>query len=290
MQVMIFGAGYSGQAIGAATLARGKAAAGTTRGPDRLAHLGSRGIIPYLYDGEHLSPVLRGAMLTTTHLVQSIPPGSGGDSLLRLTEGDLKRWFPALTWVAYLSTVGVYGNHDGAWVDETTPCQPKSARAVERVRAEAAWREAGRAAGIPVAILRLAGIYGPGRNALVNLHRGTAHRIIKKDQVFNRIRVEDIANATMFLASSNRAGIFNVTDDEPAPPQDVVSEAARLMGVQPPPEQDFETADMRPIARSFYGDNKRISNAALRNLGFQFAFPNYRSSLAELWSSGRWFG
>ncbi|MEB2844883.1 NAD-dependent epimerase/dehydratase family protein [Rhizobiales bacterium RZME27] len=290
MQVMIFGAGYSGQAIGAETLARGKAACGTTRGPDKLAELGSRGITPYIYSGENFAPELHRAMRTITHLVQSIPPGAEGDSVLRLTGRDLKKWFPALTWVGYLSTVGVYGNHDGAWVDETTPCHPKSARALERVAAERAWQEAGQAAGIPVAILRLAGIYGPGRNAFVNLARGTAHRIIKKDQVFNRIRVEDIAAATLFLASSKTGGIFNITDDEPAPPQDVVTEAARLMGVDPPPEQAFETAEMRPMARSFYGDNKRIYNTAICNLGFQFQHRDYRTSLADLWSSGRWKG
>lgn len=290
MQVMIFGAGYSGQAIGTETLARGKAAFGTTRSTDKLAELGSRGITPYIYSGETISPQLRRAMQTTTHLVQSIPPGSEGDSLLRLTNRDLRTCFPSLQWVGYLSTVGVYGNHDGAWVDETTPCHPKSARALERVAAERAWMDAGAAAGIPVAVLRLAGIYGPGRNAFVNLDRGTAHRIIKKDQVFNRIRVEDIGAATLFLASSETGGIFNIADNEPAPPQDVVTEAARLMGVEPPAEQAFETAEMRPMARSFYGDNKRISNAAICNLGFQFVHLDYRASLADLWTSGRWNG
>jgi hypothetical protein len=290
MQVMIFGAGYSGQAIGAEALARGKAALGTTRSADKLAELGSRGIIPYIYGGETISPELRRAMQATTHLVQSIPPGAEGDSLLRLTSRDIRQWFPALEWIGYLSTVGVYGNHDGAWVDETTPCHPKSARALERIAAERAWQEAGQAADLPVSILRLAGIYGPGRNAFVNLARGTAHRIIKADQVFNRIRVEDIAAATLFLASSHTGGIFNITDDEPAPPQDVVTEAARLMGVEPPPEQAFETAEMRPMARSFYGDNKRISNAAIHNLGFQLTHRDYRASLLELWSSGRWKG
>lgn len=290
MQVLIFGAGYSGQAIGTETLARGKAVAGTTRSADKLAELGSRGITPYIYSGESFSPELRRAMSTTTHFVQSIPPGAEGDSLLRLTNRELRQWFPALEWVGYLSTVGVYGNHGGAWVNEETPCHPKSARALERVAAEQAWMQAGEAAGIPVAILRLAGIYGPGRNAFVNLARGTAHRIIKKDQVFNRIRVEDIAAATLFLASSNTGGIFNITDNEPAPPQDVVTEAARLMGVVPPPEQAFETAEMRPMARSFYGDNKRISNAAIHNLGFQFRHQDYRTSLSDLWSSGRWKG
>jgi len=139
-------------------------------------------------------------------------------------------------------------------------------------------------------VLRLSGIYGPGRNAFCNLEAGTARRLIKPNQVFNRIRVEDIAGAALFLAEKSIGGIFNVTDDEPAPPQDVVAEAARLMGVSPPPEIPFETAELSPMARSFYGENKRVSNARLRDLGFVFRFPDYRISLAELWAGGQWRG
>ena len=197
---------------------------------------------------------------------------------------------PKLEWIGYLSTVGVYGDHKGAWVDETMSLHPVSARSVERVEAEEAWLSIGDKLGIPVAVLRLAGIYGPGRNAFCNIERGTARRLIKKNQVFNRIRVEDIAGATRFLADNRRGGVFNVTDDEPGPPQDVIAEAARLMGVEPPPEQPFETAELSPMARSFYGENKRVSNRRLRAEGFDFQYPNYRMSLKELWSSGRWRG
>lgn len=288
MRMLVFGAGYSGQAIGTQALVDGMTVAGTTRSADKLPDLTRRGISPHIYSGDAISAELALAMRNTTHLVQSIPPGAEGDSLLRLTEGDLRRWFPALVWIGYLSTVGVYGNHDGGWVDEESACNPKSARALERVLAEKAWMEAGTSADVAVAVLRLSGIYGPGRNAFVNLAHGTAHRIIKKDQVFNRIRVEDIGSATLYLAAACTSGIFNVTDDEPAPPQDIVVEAARLMGVEPPPEQAFETADMRPMARSFYSDNKRISNGKIRNLGFSFRFCNYRESLAEMWSAGHW--
>jgi nucleoside-diphosphate-sugar epimerase len=139
-------------------------------------------------------------------------------------------------------------------------------------------------------VLRLAGIYGPGRNAFRNLAEGTARRVVKTNQVFNRIRVEDIGSAAAFLASRGMGGVFNVTDDEPGPPQDVVAEAARLMGVETPPEIPFEAADMSPMARSFYGENKRVSNQRLRQAGFDFAFPNYRASLAQLWTSGIWRG
>jgi nucleoside-diphosphate-sugar epimerase len=225
-----------------------------------------------------------------THLVQSIPPGSDGDPLLKLVTGRLGTLFPKLQWIGYLSTVGVYGDHGGEWVTEQTPGSPIHGRSIDRVDTEEAWMAEGQTAGVPVAVLRLSGIYGPGRNAFFNLTQGKARRIIKKGQVFNRIRVEDIGGATRFLAERALGGIYNVTDDEPAPPQDVIVEAARLMGLEPPPEQDFETAGMTPMARSFYGANKRVSNEKIRSLGFRFRFPDYRMSLSQLWSSGQWRG
>jgi nucleoside-diphosphate-sugar epimerase len=166
--------------------------------------------------------------------------------------------------------------------------KPVSVRSVERVEAEEAWQALTTAEGVPLAILRLSGIYGPGRNTFMNLANGTARRLVKKDQVFNRIRVEDIAEATAFLAGPKTGGVFNITDDEPCPPQDVVTEAARLMGMEPPPEQAFETAELTPMARSFYGENKRVSNAKIKALGFNFKFQNYHVSLEALLASGTW--
>lgn len=290
MHVMIFGAGYSGKAIANALKPEAASLSGTTRSKDKFASLAAAGMTPFLFDGVHLNDELITAMGNVTHLVQSVAPGRDGDPLLALLGGDLKKFLPNLTWVAYLSTVGVYGDHHGAWVDETTPCRPVSARSVERVAAEAAWTEAAQKANVPLSILRLPGIYGPGRNAFMNFEKGTARRLVKKDQVFNRIRVEDIGAALAFLARKNERGIFNVTDDEPCPPQDVVSFAATLMGVEPPPEQAFETADLTPMARSFYGENKRVSNARIRDLGFDFRFPEYRLSLKQLWENGLWRG
>ncbi len=290
MHVMIFGAGYSGKAIANALKPEAASLSGTTRSKDKFASLATAGMTPFLFDGVHLNDELIAAMGNVTHLVQSVAPGKDGDPLLALLGGDLKKFLPNLTWVAYLSTVGVYGNHHGAWVDETTPCRPVSARSVERVAAEAAWTEAAQKANVPLSVLRLSGIYGPGRNAFMNFEKGTARRLVKKDQVFNRIRVEDIGAALAFLARKNERGIFNVTDDEPCPPQDVVSFAATLMGVEPPPEQAFETADLTPMARSFYGENKRVSNARIRDLGFDFRFPEYRLSLKQLWENGLWRG
>ncbi|MCZ7479741.1 SDR family oxidoreductase [Rhizobium rhizogenes] len=290
MHVMIFGAGYSGKAIANALKSAVGTISGTTRSENKFPILEAAGMTPFLFDGGRFNDDLIAAMGNITHLVQSIAPGGQGDPLLALLGSDLKRFLPKLEWVAYLSTVGVYGDHDGAWVDEESHCRPVSARSVERVAAEAAWTAAAEKANLPLVTLRLSGIYGPGRNAFMNFEKGTARRLVKKDQVFNRIRVEDIGAALAFLARRNERGIFNVTDDEPCPPQDVVSFAATLMGVEPPPEQAFETADLTPMARSFYGENKRVSNAKIRSLGFNFDFPEYKISLTQLWENGLWRG
>ncbi len=290
MDVLILGAGYSGTAIAKALAPAAQSVTGTTRSPDNLPALEAAGIEPLLFDGMTISAELAGAMGKTTHLIQSIAPGADGDPMFRAGTPPLNELLPRLRWVGYLSTVGVYGDHGGGWVTEETPIKPVSVRSKQRVEAEKAWLDHGARHGIPVAVLRLAGIYGPGRNAFRNLAEGTARRVVKANQVFNRIRVEDIGSAAAFLASQGMGGIFNVTDDEPAPPQDVVAEAARLMGVAPPPEVPFETAEMSLMARSFYGENKRVSNARLREAGFDFAFPNYRVSLAQLWANGTWRG
>lgn len=290
MQVLILGAGFSGRAIAQAFIARGASVAGTTRSDGKVEMLSALGIEALLYDGVTISPALAEVMGRTTHLVQSIAPGRDGDPLFRPGVAPADTLMPTLQWAAYLSTVGVYGDHQGAWVDEDTVLNPVSTRSVERVAAENLWLGLGETLGLPVSIMRLAGIYGPGRNAFLNIAEGKARRLIKKDQVFNRIRVEDIGRAAAFLAENRLGGIYNITDDEPAPPQDVVAEAARLMGAEMPPEIPFETADLSPMARSFYGENKRVSNARMRGLGFRFHYPTYRVSLADLWQSESWRG
>ncbi len=290
MHVMIFGCGYSGTAIAKAFKADGARVSGTTRSEDKAAVLRGQGIDAFVFDGDVLDEKLIEAMRGVTHLVQSIAPRDNGDPLIRLAGDRLKEMMPKLQWIGYLSTVGVYGDHKGNWVTEDMPCTPVSGRSKERLEAEDGWMAIGAANNVPAAVLRLSGIYGPGRNALCNLERGTARRLIKKDQVFNRIRVEDIGAATRFLAERGLGGIYNVTDDLPGPPQDVIVEAARLLGVEPPPEQPFETAELTPMARSFYGENKRVSNAKLKAAGFTFAFPTYPASLAQLMQSNSWRG
>ena len=285
-QVFIFGAGYSGKAFARAS----KDAArifGTTRSPEKFEALRQVGIAPLLFDGA-LTGEIGDALGKTTHLMISVAPEEAGDPVLNAARAAIVTRMPALEWIGYLSTVGVYGNYDGAWVDETAECRPVSKRSVMRVAAEQDWLELGREIGRPAAILRLSGIYGPGRNALVNLENGTARRLVKPDQVFNRIHCDDIAGALWQLIDRNTGGIFNVTDDLPAPPQDVVAYAASLMGVTPPPEIPFDAAQLSPMARSFYGENKRVANAAIKVAGYSLRFSDYRAAFDHMWASGDW--
>ncbi|WP_378946237.1 SDR family oxidoreductase [Mesorhizobium sp. ANAO-SY3R2] len=287
-KIFIFGAGYSGKAF-ARQRPEGVRIAGTTRSAEKFAGLEAAGIEPFVFD-DHLTPEIRAKLSETTHLVVSAAPGDDGDPVLNAARDAIVHHMPALRWIGYLSTVGVYGDYDGKWIDETAECRPRPGRSQMRLDTERAWHELGEEIGRPVAILRLSGIYGPGRNAFVNLDNGTARRLVKQGQVFNRIHVEDIAGALWHLGDGEYGGIFNVTDDEPAPPQDVVAYAAELMGVAPPPEIPFETAQLSPMARSFYGENKRVSNTAIKALGYQFRFPDYRAALDSMWADGSWSG
>jgi nucleoside-diphosphate-sugar epimerase len=275
MRVVIFGAGFSGRAIGQRFAQTGVAVAGTSRSPGKFQALERVGIQPFEFNGV-VSEALAAELEQTTHLILS----AASDLLRDHT--------PALQWVGYLSTVGVYGDRDGGWVVEDDARDPTSTRGRQRVAAEQAWTAFGEIRGVPVALLRLAGIYGPGRNTFLNLEQGKAKRVIKPGQVFNRIHVEDIAGATELLARETIGGAFNIADDEPGPPQDVVAFAADLMGMEPPPEIPFDEADMSPMARSFYGDNKRVSNAKLRAAGYAFRYPNYRMALKAMMQAGNW--
>jgi nucleoside-diphosphate-sugar epimerase len=288
LNLFIFGIGFSGIEIAKAALAQGAAVAGTTRSEAKAARLTELGIEPFLFDGSRPGGALLERLKSVSHLLVSIGPDAAGDPVVNAMGNDLASNTPALEWIGYLSTVGVYGDHDGAWVDETTQCKPVSDRSIERLKAEATWRELANDMSKPLSILRLSGIYGPGRNTFVNLEDGSARRIIKPGQYFNRIHVADIAGAAMLLARSKADGLFNVTDDEPAPPQDVVACAAKLMGVEPPPEIAYEDAAMSPMARSFYGEVKRVSNAKIRKMGYEFLYPNYRAALNDMWHNGRW--
>ena len=286
-KTFIFGAGYSGKAFARTSASSSGALFGTTRAPEKFVSLSRAGITPLLFNGA-LTPEIETALGQTTHLVISVAPDEAGDPVLNAARATIAGRMPELKWIGYLSTVGVYGDHGGDWVDEEAECRPVSRRSVMRVAAEQAWLVLGQQIGRPVACLRLSGIHGPGRNAFVNLQNGTAKRLVKPGQVFNRIHRDDIGGALAHLAAQDRGGIFNVTDDLPAPPQDVVAYAAALMGVEPPPEIPFETAELSPMARSFYGENKRVTNEAIKAVGYRFRFPDYRSAFERMWADGSW--
>ncbi len=284
----IFGAGFSGLEIGRQLSAAGHTVAGTTRSSAKFEMLAASGMTPFEFAGDDLHADLLAWLGSVTHLVVSIGPNEHGDTLVPKFANQFLAALNKLEWIGYLSTVGVYGDHDGGWVNEDTICKPVSQRSVERLVAETAWQEYADKADVPLAILRLSGIYGPGRNTFVNLANGTAKRIIKPNQVFNRIHVSDIARAVLHLSAKNFGGLFNVTDNEPAPPQDVVTYAANLMGVTPPEEIAYDDAQMSPMARSFYGEVKKVSNAKLRATGFEFDYPNYRVAIDALWHEQNW--
>ncbi|USJ28508.1 SDR family oxidoreductase [Ensifer adhaerens] len=286
MNAIVFGCGYAGSAIARALSSAGMNVHGTVRTDDGMHRLASAGIAAIRYDGKSFSSQLLSVLSEATHLVSCIAPDEMGDPVISSFGARISRLMPRLKWIAYLSTVGVYGDHQGRWVDEMSLCTPTTKRSKSRLLAEKAWMGYADALGLPLSILRLSGIYGPGRNALATLQRGTARCLVKKDQVFNRVRVEDIGAAALFLAERQQGGLFNVSDDHPAPPQDVVTEAARLLCIEPPPYEDVDQAKLSEPARSFFQDNKRVSNAKLKSEGFQFQFPDYVVALSQLVDSG----
>ncbi|MCR9281832.1 MAG: SDR family NAD(P)-dependent oxidoreductase [Rhodobacteraceae bacterium] len=281
MRLFIFGTGFSSKAFVEEVRDQFDWIGGTTRSSDKMVALRTLGVEPFLFDGNSQGDGVAEALKQATHILVSIAPDEAGDPVLNQYANEIAGAKPR--WIGYLSTVGVYGNHDGAWVEEETPLNPVSKRSVQRVAAEEAWLAFAEQNDLPVQIFRLSGIYGPGRNAFENFRKGTARRLVKPGQVFNRIHVADIAGALKAAMAKPSTRVFNVTDDEPAPPQDVVAFAAELLGVEAPPEIPFETADLTPMARSFYGENKRVSNQRLKDeLGFTFRYPDYRVALKAL--------
>jgi nucleoside-diphosphate-sugar epimerase len=284
MNLFCFGLGYSAQALGRRLRGLGWEVGGTARSDDGVAALVAAGFDGAAFSGDAPSPEIAAKLTRATHVLISIAPDGEGDPVLRHHGQELRAAAPHLSWIGYLSTIGVYGDHGGAWIDEEAELRPSQQRTEARVAAERDWLQFGEATGAPVHIFRIAGIYGPGRSPLDKVRDGTARRIVKPGQVFNRIHVEDIA--TVLDASIGRpraGGIYNLADDEPAPPQDVVAFAAEAINAPPPPEIAFEDADLSPMARSFYGDNKRVRNDRIkRELGVSLRYPTYREGIAAL--------
>jgi nucleoside-diphosphate-sugar epimerase len=278
-----FGLGFSAQALAKRLALQGWEIAGTARDEAKIRQLNDQGYAATRFAGEPGNPEFLAELKGSTHLLHSIPPGANGDPVLTHYRNDIAK-LGSLEWIGYLSTVGVYGNQQGNWVDETTPPKPNSARTEARVIAEKAWLDFGTDIGAPVQVFRLAGIYGPGRSVFDKLATGTARRINKDGKVFSRIHVSDIASVLEASIAHPRGGaIYNVADDEPAAPGDVVAHAAEMVGVPPPPEVDFADADLTPMARSFYEGSRRIGNALIKSeLGVALRYPTYREGLASL--------
>jgi nucleoside-diphosphate-sugar epimerase len=276
--LLSFGHGYSAQALARLLIPQGWRVIGTTRNPDKARAFAAEGVEPLLWPVDSLAPALAQA----THVLQSMAPDQGGDPVLAAHAAELAA--ARAEWVGYLSTTGVYGDHQGGWVDETTPLTPATARGRARVAAEQGWQ----ALGLPLHIFRLAGIYGPGRGPFEKVRNGTARRIIKPGQVFSRIHVDDIAQVlAASIARPDPGAVYNLCDDDPAPPEDVLAHAAQLLGLPPPPEEDWQTAEMTPMARSFYAESKRVRNDRIKNdLGIRLIHPDYRSGLAAVLAAG----
>ncbi|MFT5064720.1 MAG: nucleoside-diphosphate-sugar epimerase [Yoonia sp.] len=275
--LLSFGHGYSARALSRILLPQDWRVIGTTRNEDKAVQLMNDGVEPRIWPGADMAPALNGA----THLLISAAPDDAGDPVLAALHDEIAKRAGQFAWVGYLSTTGVYGDHGGDWVDEATPLTPATKRGIARVEAEAAWAAI---PDLPLHIFRLAGIYGPGRGPFAKVRAGTARRIIKDGQVFSRTHVADIARVlAASIKNPNPGAAYNVCDNDPAPPQDVIGYAAELLGVPLPPAEDFETAEMTPMGRSFYAESKKVRNDRIKDeLGVELLYPDYKSGLKAL--------
>ncbi|MGL4811970.1 MAG: SDR family oxidoreductase [Beijerinckiaceae bacterium] len=286
MRLLILGYGYTARRFVQAYGSAFAAVAATGRSEDTLARIAADVLKPVpIADG--CGADFAAEAQAADVILATAPPDAAGDPFLAaITDAlDVRKTGPV---IVYLSTVGVYGDQQGRWVDEMTPAKTETARSRYRLGAEQGWQALGQAIASPVAVLRLAGIYGPERSALDHIRAGTARRIIKPGQVFNRIHVDDIAHAVMACVRRRADGVWNIADDEPSPPQDVIAYAAALLGVPPPPDIDFDTATFSPMAREFYSECKRISNAAAKGqLGWRPVHRNYRAGLSAIFANAQ---
>ncbi|WP_026607000.1 SDR family oxidoreductase [Methylocapsa acidiphila] len=287
MKLFAFGLGYCARHFLTRFGSSFDEVSGTVRSAEKARTLAEENIEALLFGPQGADPAIDQRVAAADVLLVSAPPEVSVDPVLSRFGKKIAALRRPQT-IVYLSTIGVYGDRGGEWVDETSAPMPTSPRSQARLQAEKSWMAIGKSPDKKVRILRLAGIYGPGRNALAGLKAGTARRLVKADQVFNRIHVEDVSRAIAHaLIYEGPDAVFNVSDDAPAPPQDVVTFAAMLMGIEPPPEQDVATAEMTPLTRSFYAENKRAANRKLKEeLGVELAYPTYRVGLEALWEAG----
>ncbi len=289
--LLVFGLGFTARRLAARLDPARWRVVGTCRTPDAAADLSAAGVEVRVFDGAGPPADGGGAAFEpalidqATHILVSAPPGPAGDPMLRAFAAPLARRGRDLAWLGYLSTTGVYGDRGGGWVDEDDPLTPTTQRGHRRLAAEQAWLALAADSGLPVHLFRLVGIYGPGRSAVDQVLAGTARRIDKPGQVFNRVHVDDIAAVlTASMAAPRPGRAYNVADDLATPPQDVVAEACRLTGRPLPPLIAYDTADLSAMARSFYAENKRVRNDRIkRELAVTLTYPTYREGLAQIW-------
>lgn len=279
-----FGYGYCAAALARRLESKGWTVTGTCRSADKVDDLRAEGVVPVVFDGLSPSPEVKDALAGADHILVSIPPDADGDPVLVHHGTDIAALGDRVKWIGYLSATGVYGDRGGDWVDEDSALAPTTNRGRSRLDAEWDWLEHGKTTGQPVHLFRLAGIYGPGRSQLEAVLDGTARRVIKEGQVFSRAHVDDIAAVLEASMAAPRPGrAYNVCDDEPAPPQDVIAYAAQLLGRPLPPEVPFDEAPLSPMARSFYTESKRVSNKRIKEeLGVRLQYPTYREGLKAL--------
>ena len=259
--------------------------AGTCRSETRKKTMQESGVEAYLFDGVHSMDVPQGAITAANYILCSIPPGANGDPSLLVYRSEITS-ARNLCWIGYLSTTGVYGNRNGAEVDERSPVQPTGERGRRRVDAETSWLEFGKVTGHNVHVFRLAGIYGPNRNVTIRVRAGFAKRIEKQGHVFSRIHVDDVvATLCSSMATPRGGAIYNICDDEPASQSDVVEFSCKLLGVPIPRMVPFEEAfkDMSEMSKTFWVDDRRVSNNKIKTeLGVTLSYPTYREGLASL--------
>lgn len=281
--LLSIGHGYSAAAAVRA-LPPGWQVIATTRRAERAAELSAQGIEAVLWTPGGADGALRAALARATHVISSVAPGRGdGRDPVAAALPPLMPVAGALRWLGYLSASSVYGDYGGDWVDEGTPPDPQTDRGAARLAAEHAWATLGDTAGVPVALFRIGGIYGPGRCVLDALREGRAQRVIKPGQVFSRVHVDDLGRIIAAAAVLAADGPFNAVDAEPAPPQDVTEFGARLLGLPVPPDVPFEQAVLSPMARSFYEENKRVRSVRVGPvLGLEPLFPDFRAGLTAI--------
>jgi nucleoside-diphosphate-sugar epimerase len=282
MKIVIFGYGFTARAFAQALLKEQDAAIiVTVRSLEKAERLREDGVTFRLFSDAYQDKALNADIATANAVIISIPPSEQGDVVLAHYENALAA-SASLKWIGYLSTTGVYGDHQGAWVDENTAPKPSQSRTIRRLETEKAWQNFGMAYHKAVTIFRLSGIYGKGRNALLDVLDGSARRLIKKDQVFNRIHGDDIAQVLHAALHQQASGIYNVADDCPCASEEVIAYAAKLLGKPIPPALAFEEAVLSPMARSFYSENKRVANQRMKTLSITLLYPTYKEGLETL--------